>query len=105
MRSLYPLCLALALAACASTPASDVRVVNGDPARLNRDCKLLGTVTGRSLFGGTSDQARTDAAMADARNKAAAMGATDVYFITVDTTGMLNTGNAVARAFRCDKQP
>lgn len=88
------------LAGCAST-SGPAQVRDGEPARLNRECKLLGTVTGRSLLGGMSDNARTDAAMADARDKAAKMGATDVYFIKVDT-GMLNTAQATARVFRCD---
>ena len=89
------------LMGCAST-AGPAKVRDGEPAHLNRDCKLLGTVTGRSLLGGMSDNARADAAMADARDKAAKMGATDVYFIKVDNTGMLNTAQATARAFRCE---
>lgn len=89
------------LVGCASTGPSKVR--DGEPSHLNRDCKLLGTVTGRSLLGGMSDNARTDAAMADARDKAAKMGATDVYFVKVDN-GMLNTAQATARAFRCEPQ-
>ncbi len=90
------------LMGCAST-AGTVKVRDGEPAHLNRDCKLLGTVNGRSLLGGMSDNARTEAAMADARDKAAKMGATDLYFLTVDTKGMLNTANATARAFRCEQ--
>lgn len=100
MRAWAYLVAVIILAGCASTSATKVR--DGDPARLNRDCKLLGTVTGRSLLGGMSDNAKTDAAMADARDKAAAMGATDVYFIKADTTGMLNSALATARAFRCE---
>ncbi len=89
------------LMGCAAPGGGKVR--DGQPAHLNRDCKLLGTVTGRSLLGGMSDNARNDAAMADARDKAAKMGATDVYFIKVDQTGMLNTAQATARAFKCDE--
>jgi uncharacterized protein YbjQ (UPF0145 family) len=57
-------------------------------------------VSGRSYFGG-NEAARGDDAMNDARQKAAAMGATDIVFIDVDTSGMLNTGNARGRAYRC----
>ena len=90
------------LAGCASTSStSGARVQDGDPAVVNRDCKLLGTVSGRSVFGG-SDTARMDGAMQDARNKAAAMGATHVVFITVDNSGMFNTGQTTARVYRCD---
>jgi hypothetical protein len=95
---------ALALCACASStaprPARSVR--DGDPATLNRECKLLGTVNGRSLFGGGSDEAKVANAMNDAREKAAAMGATHVMFMKTDTSGMLTSGNASARAYRCD---
>lgn len=92
---------ALVLAACAATPSQTARSVqDGDPAVVNRDCKLLGTVNGRSLFG-LSDEAKTEGATANAREKAAAMGATHVVFLNVDTSGMLNTGNATARAYRC----
>ena len=93
------------VAACGSTPsnpsAAARSVSEGDPAVLNRDCKLLGTVNGRSLFGG-ADEARVQNAMNDAREKAAAMGATHVVFLAADTKGILNRGNAAARAYRCD---
>ena len=91
----------LLLAACASAPSESARnVKDGDPAKVNRDCKLLGTVNGRSLFGGV-EASRQDDAMLDARAKAAAMGATHVVFINVDTSGMFNTGHAAARAYKC----
>ena len=91
----------LVLGACASSssrPASAVR--DGDPLTVNRDCKLLGTVNGRSVFGG-SEEGRRDGAMNDARAKAAALGATDVVFVNIDNSEMLNTGHATARAYRC----
>lgn len=93
---------ALTLAACASTPSSTARaVLDGDPAVVNRDCKLLGTVTGRSLFSGVAASA-ADNATIDAREKAAAMGATHIVLLNVDAGGMLNTAQAAARAYRCD---
>jgi hypothetical protein len=93
--------LTLTLAACAGSPsqsASSVR--DGDPATVNRDCKLLGTVNGRSVFGGDETK-RAEGAVLSAREKAAAMGATHIVVLKVDTTGMLNTGYATARAYRC----
>ena len=96
------------IAACSSTPSQRSeaarRVADGDPAVLNRDCKLLGTVSGRSLFGG-SDESRVQNAMNDAREKAAALGATHVVFVEADTKGILSRGNAAARAYRCDAKP
>ena len=95
----------LFLAGCASAPSQATRnVLDGDPATVNRDCKLLGTVNGRSLFGG-GEATRQDDAMLDARAKAAAMGATHVVFINVDSTGMFNTGHATARAYKCEAKP
>jgi hypothetical protein len=94
---------AAAAAACSSTPASQVAVQEGDPAVLNRDCKLLGTVNGRSMFGGISDETKTTAAMSDAREKAAKMGATHIVFIASDNSGAFGSGHAAARAYRCDK--
>ena len=96
--------VAVLLAACASSPSpspSAQKVQDGDPAIVNRDCKLLGTVSGRSLFGG-NEAGRMDAAMADARTKAAAMGATHVVFLTLDNSGLFNTGHATARVYRCE---
>lgn len=95
------------LAAACSTPgpsATAQKVVEGDPAILNRNCKLLGTVSGRSLFG-VSDEARVATATNDAREKAAALGATHVVFLEIDNKGILGRGNASARAYRCDKPP
>ena len=105
MRRVAAVLAVLVLGACASSssrPASAVR--DGDPATVNRDCKLLGTVNGRSVFGG-SEEGRRDGAMNDARAKAAALGATDVVFVNIDNTGMLNTGHATARAYRCPSGP
>jgi hypothetical protein len=100
------LALASLAAACASTPSANSSALReGDPAILNRECKLLGTVNGRSMFGGMSDDAKMQAAMNDARDKAVAMGATHVVFTQSDTSGMLNSGHAAARAYRCDKTP
>src|SRR3954463_4930009 len=84
-----PLAAAL-LAACASSPsvpsAAASKVRDGGPAVVNRECKLLGTVNGRSLFGG-ADEARVQNAMNDAREKAAAMGGTHVVIVASDTSG------------------
>jgi hypothetical protein len=107
MRALLVVVMLPALFACASSsaPSAAARSVSeGDPAVLNRDCKLLGTVNGRSLFGG-ADEARVQNAMNDAREKAAAIGATHVVFVAADTKGILNRGNAQARAYRCDAKP
>ena len=108
MRALFMVFAALALpwiCGCGSAPstasAAARSVSEGDPAVMNRDCKLLGTVSGRSLFGG-ADEARVQNAMNDAREKAAAIGATHVIFLAADTKGILNRGNASARAYRCD---
>jgi hypothetical protein len=91
----------LLLAGCSSAPSQTARSVrDGDPATVNRDCKLLGTVSGRSIFGG-SEATRGESAKNDAREKAAALGATDIVFLSVDTSGMLSTGQASARAYRC----
>jgi Domain of unknown function (DUF4156) len=108
MRALLLAFMAAWLAACASSgssPSAAARSVrDGEPAVLNRDCKLLGTVSGRSIFGG-ADEARVQNAMNDAREKAAAMGATHVVFLEADTKGILSRGNASARAYRCDAKP
>jgi hypothetical protein len=86
-------------------PRAARSVSEGEPAVLNRDCKLLGTVSGRSLFGG-ADEARVQNAMNDAREKGGgASGATHVVFLRADTKGILNRGNASARAYRCDAKP
>jgi hypothetical protein len=92
----------LALAGCASAGSQSARNVQvGDPGIVNRDCKLLGTVNGRSVFGG-AEATREDDAMLDARAKAAAMGATHVVFVKVDMSGMFGSGYATARAYRCE---
>ena len=99
---MVPLMMAALMAAgCASTPAPSVsKVKDGDPATVNRDCKLLGTVNGRSVFG-ASEENRTKGAVEDARAKAAAMGATDIVILKIDASGMFNTGYATARAYKC----
>ncbi|MCC7326164.1 MAG: hypothetical protein IT521_05100 [Burkholderiales bacterium] len=101
IRTLFNLAAAFAVAACASASTQSARDVrDGDPATINRDCKLLGTVNGRSVFGG-SEEGRAEGAKLSAREKAAQLGATHIVFLKVDTSGMLNTGYATARAYRC----
>lgn len=106
-RLLLPAALALLLAACGTSPstpsakASSVRD-DADPSVLNRECKLLGTVTGTSLFG-LADDVRTANAMNDARERAANMGATHVIFMKADASGMMSVGHATVRAYRCAK--
>lgn len=91
----------LFLGGCASSGSQAAREVkDGDPAIVNRDCKLLGTVSGRSAFSG-GEASRADNAVLDARAKAAAMGATHIVVVNVDTSGMFNTGQATARAYKC----
>jgi len=94
---------ALALAGCASAPSSKVQALQeGDPSYLNRECKLLGTVEGRSIFGGLSDDAKLKGAIDNAREKAAAMGATHVLVLSSKVTGAMGMGEATLRAYRCD---
>ena len=101
-RTFAALLASVLLSGCASTASKTaaLNVKDGDPATVNRDCKLLGTVSGRSVFGG-ADTSRTDGAVADARAKAAALGASHIVVINVDTSGMFNTGQATARAYKC----
>lgn len=99
-------CLALACAGCASGPSTKAEALQeGEPHVLNRDCKLLGTVEGRSVFGGMSDEAKLKGAVANVREKAAAMGATHIYMLKTSVTGVMGIGEASARAFRCDTKP
>ena len=101
-RTFAAMLAAVILGGCASTASKTaaLNVKDGDPATVNRDCKLLGTVSGRSVFGG-AEASRGDGAVADARAKAAALGATHIVVINVDTSGMFNTGQATARAYKC----
>lgn len=101
-RTLPLLLVAVLLGGCASAASKNEarNVKDGDPAVVNRSCTLLGTVNGRSVFGG-SEAGRTDGAVTDARAKAAAMGATHIVVINLDSSGMFNTTNATARAYKC----
>lgn len=91
------------LAGCASAPAAKVQALQeGDPSYLNRECKLLGTVEGRSIFGGLSDDAKLKGAIDNAREKAAGMGATHVLVLSSKVTGAMGLGEATLRAYRCD---
>ena len=105
-----PICLfaAAVVAGCASTTTGTVApqsLAEADPQYLNRECKLLGTVNGRSLFGGLSDDAKIQAAVQDARAKAAAMGATHILMLKAEVSGVASLGEATARAYRCDAKP
>lgn len=99
---LASLCLALALAGCASTPAVDPKALQvGEPQQLNRECKLLGTVSGSSIFSGLSDDAKIQGAIASARDKAAKMGATHILIMKAEVSGAMGMGEATLRAYRC----
>lgn len=97
---------ALLCAACASAPTTKADALQeGDPQFLNRDCKLLGTVEGRSVFGGLSEEAKLKGAVTNVREKAAAMGATHILMMKATVTGAMGIGEASARAYRCDVKP
>ncbi len=101
-----PLLAAFLLAGCASAPGKDPQTVGeADASYLNRECKLLGTVTSRSLFGGLSDEAKIQGAIKDVRAKAAAMGATHILMLKAEISGVANLGEATARAYRCPVKP
>jgi len=95
-----------AFAGCASTPGADPQSLKeADAPYLNRECKLLGTVSARSIFGGLSDEAKIQAAVKNVREKAAAMGATHVLMMKAEVSGVTTMGDATARAYRCDAKP
>jgi len=103
---LVSICLALMVAGCASTPAVDPKALQeGEPQQLNRECKLLGTVTGSSIFSGLSDEAKLQGALSSARDKAAKMGATHILVMKAEVTGAMGLGEATVRAYRCDPKP
>src|SRR6478735_437208 len=98
---LASLCLAMVLAGCASTPAVDPRALQvGEAQQLNRECKLLGTVSGSSIFSGLSEDAKIQGALSSAREKAAKMGATHILVMKAEVSGALGLGEATLRAYR-----
>lgn len=106
LRPLAAPVIVVALAACATTPAVDpLSLKEADAQYLNRHCKLLGTVNGRTIFGGLSDDAKIQGAVKDARAKAAAMGATHVLMLKAEVSTVAGFGEATARAYRCDATP
>lgn len=91
------------LAACATPSAVDPQgLQEADAHYLNRQCKLLGTVNGRTIFGGLSDDSKIQGAVKDARAKAAAMGATHILMLKAEVSSVAGMGEATARAYRCD---
>lgn len=100
---LVSLAMILLLTACATGPNVKADALQeADPQYLNRECKLLGTVEGRSVFGGLSEEAKLKGAVANVREKAAAMGATHILMLKATVTGAMGIGEATARAYRCD---
>ena len=99
-------CLAVVVGGCASTPAVDPKALQvGEPQQLNRECKLLGTASGSSIFSGLSDDAKIQGALSSAREKAAKMGATHILVMKAETSGAMGMGEATLRAYRCDPKP
>jgi hypothetical protein len=92
---------AISLGGCAATPTPQAAAVaEADQARV-ATCELLETVLGKSLIGGSVFTTGGTNAMVEARERAAAMGATHIVFGSVDSGSMYSTGSATARAYRC----
>jgi hypothetical protein len=90
------------LAGCATTPTDAASKIRESDENHVANCKLLGTVTGGSSLGGFAAQEMGKrSASAEALNKAAEMGATNIVWQSI--TGSLNNGaSATGRAYKCE---
>jgi hypothetical protein len=90
------------LVACATKPTAEAGKIRESDETHVSSCKLLGTVTGGSSLGGfAAQEAGKRSASAEALNKAAEMGATDIVWQNI--SGSLNNGaSATGRAYKCD---
>ncbi len=69
--------------------------------RMVEDCEFLGTVLGKSGWGGLAAGAASKGAMRSAKKRAAAMGATHIVFGHFDNASGLRVSTRQARAYRC----
>jgi len=92
--------IALLLGGCAVAPSQAAAQVKEADASMVAGCELIGTVVGSSMIGGIVTTGATNA-MVEVREKAAALGATHIVFVSVDSGSTYSTGRAVARAYKC----
>jgi hypothetical protein len=91
----------LLLAGCATTPPPKAPGIIESDANAMARCQFLGTVQGASMIGGTMTPAIANAT-ADAKDKAAAMGATHYVMGAAHAGSTESFGSAQIRAYRCD---
>ena len=94
------LCLCVGMSACATTPSPAAMRVQDADSNMVHSCTFLGIVTGTSGWGGLVASSGEQNAENSAREKAAAIGANRIVWMTV------NGGwapNASGNAYRCPK--
>ncbi len=96
--ALTTLVLALAAAGCSSTPSNRALAVQSADERVVASCRLLGEVFGSSGWGGLAASSGMQNARIEAQEKAAALGATHIVWLSV--AGGFSP-SAAGRAYRC----
>lgn len=92
--------LVLLATGCASQPSLKAAEVAESDEQGVLGCKFLGSVQGSSVIGGVVTTGAHNASV-DAREQAAEMGANRIVFLSVEKGGLMGTGSARARAYRC----
>ena len=86
---------------CATNPSSQAAAIKEATARQVTDCALISSITGKSLLGGGTTAAATNA-LVDAKEQASGLGATHIVVQSVDGGSLSTPGTAKVKAYKCN---
>lgn len=92
--------LSLLLNGCATSPSSEAQKIQESDEGRMASCKILGTVSGNSSWGGWTAAGLKESAMTEALNQAGKLGATHIVWQNVVQSN--SGGIATGRAYRCN---
>lgn len=90
------------IASCAATPSITASGVKEADLKMIESCQFVGTVFGNSMLGVAVASTSASNAVVDAKEKAAALGATHIVIETMKSADLNGGSQATVRAYKCE---
>lgn len=93
----------LAATGCASAPSNQAAQITEADETMVAGCEFLGSVYGKTVYGGMANDLAVNNAKNNALEKAVKLGATHIVYTELSGGNVNRTGHVTARAYRCER--